>query len=182
MSFTGKQQGIFRPMVNVAWQAAVRMHPALTRCKGKRCGRCDFCLWYEDELEAVTGSRSSTDLDVKRDFENVMGHFEEWGGEGIYWQRRRDNGDARRVLHEVRKLCGDFEVSESYMQAIARRELKLGASAPLPQLSSLSYEALANVRSALKRDVRSQLRAGRKPHLPVARDECLVKPESDDPF
>lgn len=183
MSFSPGQQGHFRPMVADAWARELRDFPDASKCKGKRCGECDYCAWYEAELFKATGCTSSSDLDKKRDFEKAMAHFEMLVGEGIYWQMRREGGDARRVLHAMRELSSEFDADEHYMRGIARRQLKLGDDAPLPDLSELTYEQIANVRSALVRDLRVAKKSGYPAQLPTRSRECLVAPDNGpDPF
>lgn len=148
MSFTGKQQANFQPLVTEAWLEHCK-HPEVTgktRCKKHpRCGKCDFCSWYQHELEISTGCHSSTELDVKRDFEAAMSHFAV-AACNIYWIKRIHGADARRIIHEVQKVCTDFEMDEAYMVGMAEHALKKTVTS----LGALTYEELAVVLTAVK--------------------------------
>ena len=160
LSFTGAQQGKFQPLVTEAWREHCK-HPEVTgktRCKGKRCGNCDFCAWYENELEFVTGKRSSKQLDVKRDFEKAMAHFAV-GACNIYWIKRIHGADARRIIHEVQKVCADFEMDEVYMVGMAAQAVQK----PVTSLDTLTYEELAKVLSAVNWKAQNQLMTSGEP-------------------
>jgi hypothetical protein len=160
MSFSKKQQGYYRPMVASAWERHCQMNgirPAPPFADDDE--RCR--TWYEDELENATGKRTSKDCDMKRDFEEAMAHFESIVGEGTYWFERLYGADARRIAHNIRELCQEFDVDEDYMRRIARRAAGLGFEDPLPELHLFTYDQLRTIMGELKRF----LRRGGRPHV-----------------
>lgn len=154
MSFSRAQQPELRQLVGLAWVAHCRaegIKPA-DRCRGsKRCGECAFCAWYEGELEAATGHRSTTDCNAGRDYDFAMAQFEEiWGG-SIKWQMKKYSGDAKRILHELQGVAGGHQVDEDYLRAAAKRSLRMAVA---PELHTLSRERLIMVMGEVKRHLR----------------------------
>ena len=141
---TPAQQGLFRPLVERAWQSHCRLQglPA-----GDKTARRE---WYETQLLEACEVRSSSDLDPKRDFEAAMEHFEALVGDSIYWAMRRHGGDARRIAWQIRDLCRAHDIDERYMRGIARQALRLGADAPLPELLTLAPADLVTIIRALR--------------------------------
>lgn len=169
MSFTRGQQPEFRTLLNRAWPKASEFDPSLDvgdRCKAKRCGECSFCRWYEELLFAATGHRSTTDCNAGRDYEFVMRALEAIIGDSIKWHLKAAGGDANRIRHELRSLCTDHEISDSYMQRIARQALKLDEP---PALEDMSRDQLATVLIACKQHVTRQLVAEGKREPQVSR-------------
>jgi hypothetical protein len=146
MSFSRAQHiAHFRPMVGRAWAPtrARLMMQALPAGEIARRRRA----WYERELQAKFGVTSTNDLNPKKDFEEAMAHFEAIAGDSIEWQLKLFSGDARRVLHEIRDLCRNFDLDESYARGIARQALQLDA---LPDIGALDAKSLVTVLRALK--------------------------------
>ena len=141
---TPAQQGLFRPLVSRAWQSHCRRHGL------DAADRTAQRAWYETQLLEACEVRSSSDLDQKRDFEAAMEHFEAIVGDSIYWAMRRHRGDARRIAFQIRGLCEEHEIDESYMRGIARQALHLGHDAALPELGTLTPEELITIIRALK--------------------------------
>ncbi len=158
MSFSPKQQGVYRPLLEEAWQRMCQ-HEGFdpgARCKvfrsSKRCGECRYCEWYRDELRHCVGSESTADLDVKRDFETVMSHFGQIA-ENLHWMMRADGGDVRRLLHNVHEVCRARNFDEEYMVGVAMKALKREPGT-WPGWESLSYAQVGTVLSALKSKAR----------------------------
>jgi hypothetical protein len=153
MSFSRAQQGPFRQLVEHAWSV---------ECKQTRRDPLDKAarrFWYEEQLLAACGQRSTSDCNHTRDYEAAMAHFEALAGDSFYWQLRQYSGDRRRILHEVRALAAEFECPEEYMLAIARRALSRENLQPA-QLLELGSEQLLTILRALKIQVRRQLLRG----------------------
>ena len=153
MSFSPKQQGVFRPLVEEAWQNMCRhegIDPAIRCGKSKKCGQCAYCLWYVAELKECTGVESTADVDKKRGFETVMAHFAQIA-ENIYWMRQVDGGDVRRLLHNVQQICKARDFDQHYIEGVAVKALKLGA---FPGWDRLSYNQVGTILSALKSKAR----------------------------
>lgn len=159
MSFSPKQQGVFRPLLEEAWQNMCRhegIDPA-GRCahwkdSKKRCGGCLYCEWYAAELQECAGVATTTDLDVKRDFETVMEHFGTIA-ENIYWMTRKHGADVRRLLHNVRKICADRNFDDATLVGMAVKALKIEPG-QWPGWERLSYKQVGTVLSALKSKAR----------------------------
>jgi hypothetical protein len=156
MSFSPGQQAQFRPMVDAAWQAHCKQSPIRNPQSVIEKRR-----WYEEELTNATAKSSTIMLDKKRDFEDVMEHFERLSGDGIYWALRKYGADARRIIYNLREVCRENDIDEDYMRQIARRSLRLGPVDPLPQLEQLSYAHLRIIMGELKRFIRR----GGRPHV-----------------
>ena len=168
MSFSRKQQILFRPLVLVAWKRGNPLTPYRSTDAACRA-------WYEEELHAACEKHSTLDCDPKRDFERVMAHFESVSGGSpgknpFYWNERIFGGDKRRIIHEVQKICRDFDCDELYMRGIARRSIGLTDEDPLPMLDSLSYEENLVVMRAIKIEVARLQHRGEQPRVPVPDD------------
>lgn len=151
MSFSRAQQPGFRDMLNAAWAVVCREWPAAMRCKGKRCGECHFCAWYEGELLEATGHSSTTECNAGRDYDFAMAHFEAIAGAGIIWQMRVHTGDAKRILFQLGEVKADHGLDEAYLRACAKRALK---AATAPELSTLSKPQLVLILGEVKRSLR----------------------------
>lgn len=177
--FTPKQQGLFRPLVEAAWQKHFAAHPACLWASSqpslalesfrpsvapdpktieKRARR----YWYESELLHATGKKTTKACDAKRDFTKAMAHFEALIGESIYWQLKLHGDDARRIAWNIRELCRANEVEEDYMRGMARQMLRLGDDCPLPALEAMEYRDLIIIMGELKRFLRRGGRPGMK--------------------
>jgi hypothetical protein len=151
MSFSRAQQPAFQALKQRAWQAECRLlGAAFEDADAARA-------WYEDELEAATGHRSSTACNPTRDYEAAMAHFEALAGDDIYWQMRKFSGNRRRILHAIRTLAADFDCDDAYMLGIARQALQIHA---VVEWDALQANELLLVRNALLKQVRRQLRRG----------------------
>jgi hypothetical protein len=153
VGFVRGQQPELREYLALAWNAHCDregVEKAAKCLKGKRCGECGYCQWYGDVLEAATGHRSTTECDAGRDYDFFMRDLEEIHGMSLKWSLRAFRGDAKRILHDVQKLCADNLISEEYLQRIGATKLKL---ARLPELHLLTKEQLATIRIAVKQHV-----------------------------
>lgn len=151
--FSPAQHGRFEPMVSAAWdreRALKNLPPEPFDREHNPAHRA----WYEAELEAVTGETSTTKLDRKRDFTDVMAHFEAIVGESIFWQMRQHGDDARRIAFNLREIVQQNDVDEVYMRAMARRMLRIPDDDPLPELAKMTYEQLIIIMGELKRFLR----------------------------
>ena len=172
MSFSSGQQPELRNYVALSWAAhcmAVGIHSSAGRCKGmkkgKRCGSCDFCVWYGDALEGATGHRSSTVCNAGRDYDFFMRDLEVIHGQSIKWQMKAFQGDAVRMLHEIRVVSAECELDEDYLRGVAMRMLQTEA---IPELHTLSREVLIRILGEVKRFVRRKL----KRELPATAEDA----------
>jgi hypothetical protein len=148
MSFSGKQQGIFQPMIAKAWVRHCQQNlDAAAAIAGKN--HPAYRDWYEDELEEATGCRSSTECDARRDFNLAMAHFEIAAWAGIYWQGRLHECDAENILWHVNRIAARHTIDEGYLRGWARqmrrkkRRKEHLDEEELPELLDLSKEELA---------------------------------------
>lgn len=162
MSFSRAQQPELREYLRLAWAAHCRHEgmDAEERCRGSRCGQCDYCAWYEDLLEGATGHRSTTACNAGRDYDFFMRDLEAVHGESIKWQMRAFRGDATRMLHELRSLGDEHELDEEYLRGVARQMLR---TEELPELHTLSREVLVRILGEVKRFVRRRLKRAAEP-------------------
>lgn len=100
----------------------------------------------------AAGVCSTTELDVKRDFENVMRHFAQIA-ENLYWMTRADGGDVRRLLHNVHEVCRDRDFSDAVVLGYALKALRI-ERADWPGWEKLTYKQVGTVLSALKSKAR----------------------------
>lgn len=157
MSFRPGQQGFFQPLLAKAWSAHCRRLSLDADDKdGKRA-------WYEDELEKATGRRSSKHLNITRDFEDAMAHFEIIVGDSFEWQLKRETGDERRIMHGVRQFCPSFDCSSEWLLGIARQIL---GRAELPQWRELAEEDRVTILRAVKLQIARQDRRGDRTDKP----------------
>lgn len=152
--FSGGQQGQFQPMMVAAWLRCTDRHTLEGQrlCKGKRCkcSDCGYCAFYEAQLLAVTGYRSTTECDRKKDFENVMAHLEQLAGSGIKWTMKALNGDKTRVLWKLEELRNKAGFPEEYIVAIARTPFEKRGMA-FPGLEALTAEDLVKLLGKVNR-------------------------------
>lgn len=149
--FSPGQQPEFRQLIAAAWAFHLKEEPAATKCRGKRCRQCDYCEWYVAALQAACGKTSTTACNRGRDYDRVMAHFETLGCAGIRWQMRVHDGDARRILFNLREAQADHALTEEYLQGVARRMLK---RQDLPELEHLTAEHLIIILGEVKRHLR----------------------------
>jgi hypothetical protein len=148
MGFSKAQQPGFRAMVFAAWVAHCRAENQPVTAKPDRS-------WYERELVFATSHHSTADCNAGRDYDRAMAHFEELSGTGITWQMKIHNGDAHRLLHELRKEVDAHDIDEDYLAGVARRMCG-GRDVPLAQLSR---EKLIAILGEVKRYCRRRLKA-----------------------
>jgi hypothetical protein len=110
MSFSRKQQGIYRPLVDAAW---AREAPALGLLPADRPA------WYRGHLSALFGVETTKALSPTSDFEIACAHFETLADDGTHWAQRLSTGHTRRLLHLVRRHCGGHADPVSYLRGIA---------------------------------------------------------------
>jgi hypothetical protein len=150
MSFSPRQQPEFRRLVEAAWQAHCRAEATAADDKVARRA------WYEEELEGATGKRTTKECGGGRDYEAAMAHFEELSGDGIEWQLRQHDGDARRIIFQIGQISAEHGVDHRYIQGVARQMLQRDE---LPSLHDLSPAILVNILGNLSRHVRRQKKA-----------------------
>lgn len=176
MSFSGRQQGIFRPMVAGAWVWHCRAEGlgAEAAAMGKK--HPAYRAWYERELEEATGCASSSDCNAWRDFNFAMAHFEVLARDGIYWQMELAKCDAKRILWNIARLVKRHGLEEDYLRGVARnarrkrrREAGLDEE-ELPALIDLSTEELSHVLMSVKSHVRQK--AARTARTTSQADNC----------
>ena len=162
MSFSRKQQIMFRPLMAAAWKMK---HPGQPwKASDHNCRN-----WYEDELYLACKQVSSLDCDPRRDFESVMAHFEGVaGGRGgknpFYWNYRIYGAEPRRIKYAIRKICAEFDCDEEYMLGIARQALQLDH---LPAWDEIGYGESVIIIRAIKIAVVRLKHSGAPVHLPV---------------
>lgn len=162
MSFTRKQQGHFRTLVEQAWTKIAKADGLNPKDATAKRG------WYETQLEIATGKRTTKECDARRDFEAAMAHFETLVGDSFYWNHRVYGADHRRLIHVIRELCADADVDEEYMRGIARRALSRDLP---PDLAELTYDELALILISLKTHFRRQEKRGQSTDRPRRKAE-----------
>lgn len=121
MSFTRRQQGKYRPLVESAWQR----HAAEKSLDPKSAA--ERRSWYERELRHCVGFASTVPCDNTRDFDALMAHFEALADDGsTYWQQRLVQSDMRRIHYTVFGNRPPFAIDgrtidESYCLGIAEQ-------------------------------------------------------------
>lgn len=173
--FSPGQHGHYRPLVERAWQIHAQRNGLVVTGdlfdgphSEIRNPDSVFRHWYEDELEAATGKRSTTQCDRKRDFTKAMAHFEAIVGDSIYWNTRLYGDDARRIAWNIQEVVHNNDVDEHYMRGMARNCLGLLPDDPLPDLAEMEYRDLLTIMGELKRFLRRGGKPGVKQH---AREE-----------
>jgi hypothetical protein len=132
MGFSRGQQPEFRQLIAAACQFC-GIDP-----KGS-----EYRAWYEAALFRAVGKTSTTECDAGGDYDWVMAQFEEMASAGIKWQLRAAKGDAKRMLHEIRKTCGAAaDVDEDYMLRIGARALGVDRCPPLYRLTREQRETI----------------------------------------
>lgn len=151
MGFTPAQQGKFRPLVEAAW-----LGHAAREGLDPKCGKLRRA-WYESELLHSVGVNSTIPLDHGRDFDCAMAHFEALADDGsTYWQARAENGDLRRILHNVFSP-GDpcqidgHQVTAAYCSAIAMQSFRLSSPPALRTLKKTQLNAITRALSIHRR-------------------------------
>lgn len=145
MAWNRQLQGLYRPLVEEAWQTHTRANAINPKDEDTKR------QWYREILLAATGFDTTIALDAGRDFEALMWRFEQIADNGsTYWQQRAEAGDFRRVCYAVFrkapwKIC-DQPITAAYLSGIAQQSLRL---AEPPHLRSLTKGQLKTVIIAL---------------------------------
>jgi len=169
VSFSGKQHGIFRPMVAKAWVWHCREAGLGAAAAVQGRNHPEYRPWYERELEEATGCASSSDCNAWRDFNFAMAHFEVLARDGIYWQTELQNCDAKRILWNINRVARKHRIDEDYLRDIARNARRKDRRAAglgeddLPALVELSAEELSHVLMSAKQFARSKQSAAQEP-------------------
>lgn len=154
MSFSRRQQPEFQRLWKLAWTAF---------CESE--GEAGLALfadkdakdaWYRDQMERATGHRSSKDCNPGRDYDRAMAHFEAIAGCDVKWNLKLYGGDAKRMLHAVRKNANACGVDELYLRGVARQML---GTADLPELHTVPPEVLVRITVAMNIFVRRHANA-----------------------
>jgi hypothetical protein len=118
MSFTRRQQGIFRPLLASAWSSEA------PRIGCDPADRSSQDAWYRGQLHALFGVHSSRHLSPGDDFEVLCAHLEAIADDGsTYWRQRLTGGHRRRLLHSIRARCAGRALPEQYLRGIAAQSL-----------------------------------------------------------
>jgi len=170
MSFSPRQQGIFRPLVQRAW---------LKHCGDEDANANDRAAkdaWYRAELLKCIGVDSTKASDKGRAFETCMAHFETIARGDITWNMRQHDGDIRRLLWQIERICDQHNIDHAYARATAAKLLKWRG-----YLNSLAEiedpEDLQKVRIALIRHAKRQSRT--QPTPPPIRNTAPRTPRRD---
>jgi hypothetical protein len=148
MTWTPKQQGIYRRLVTAAWKKhaggngiAEKDKPAKER-------------WYRKQLHAELGVWTTKELS-QNDFAKACATFEAIIGESIYWATRalggKESERKRRALHAIREQCRKADIEEDYARGIARQALKRDT---LPWLDDLTADELITLMQLIKYNAR----------------------------
>lgn len=101
MSFTRRQQGKYRPLLEKAWIEECKRSEQSPNNKLAREA------WYRMQLNECAGVRSTTECDAVKDFDKIMLHFAIIAGDE-YWINRLSNAAERRMLHQIRLFMRDL--------------------------------------------------------------------------
>lgn len=145
--FDRGQQGIYRPLVQAAWEVKCRELGQVKTDKGT------FDAWRKSELACATGKESTVDCGRDRDFEKACAHFEALVGEDFYWQNKLESGDENRLTWRLKKdypayfraKFGGNRSVRDYLLTIASSV----AGRPISHLWRLSDGEIQTVRQAM---------------------------------
>lgn len=103
MPLTGRQQRVYRPLVESAWAAYCR-HEAPTELAAQHLREDRFARdkWYRSEIHACLGIWTTKQVRGLSSFRRLMAHFEALVGESFYWQQQLATGDERQIRESVR--------------------------------------------------------------------------------
>lgn len=146
MAFSRAQQIKFRVLVDKAWKAHCDRECITESTVASKDD------WYRDHLRKSFKFDSSTGLNKTNQFEQAMALFEELADDGIYWQMRHLQGDARRARHVLDDTIRNLHLTEDYVNRIA---MQMGVN---KYFRDYTCEELLNLRIALLTQVRRQER------------------------
>lgn len=130
---------MFRGLVARAWKH---------HCRQQRRDPGDGAAmdaWRREQMQAVAGVSSTKDASPTRDFTPIMARFEAILGDSIYWHTRLEGDRLRRVRWSLDKLMTERDVSQEYLQGIARQMFDS------TEVARLTPEQIENLVIALKR-------------------------------
>jgi hypothetical protein len=100
---TGRQQRVYRPLVEAAWAACCRAGaPTEAAAARLRADRIAKDKWYRAQLHACLGIWTTKQIRGLPAFRRLMAHFEALVGESFYWQQQLATGDERQIRESVR--------------------------------------------------------------------------------
>jgi len=95
---TGRQQRVYRPIVEAAWAAHCRAEaPTEAAAARLRADRIAKDKWYRSQLHACLGIWTTGQVSSLGQFRRLMAHFEAQVGESFYWQQQLATGQERSV-------------------------------------------------------------------------------------
>lgn len=110
---TRPQQSKYRPLVQRAW----RSHCEQTGCSPAADGAYE--TWYRQQLVDSCGIYTTKQASPTKDFDALMAHFAQIAGD-IYWIERAAQGDEIRLRHLIRQEQVRGQISDDYINGIAR--------------------------------------------------------------
>lgn len=103
MPLTGRQQRVYRPLVEAAWAACCRSGaPTEAAAARLRADRIARERWYRSQLHACLGIWTTKQLVGLPAFRRLMAHFEAIVGESFYWQQQLATAEERSIREVFR--------------------------------------------------------------------------------
>lgn len=103
MPLTGRQQRVYRPLVEAAWAVSCRREaPTELAANRLREDRVAKNTWYRSELHACLGIWTTNQIRGLTQFRRLMAHFEALVGESFYWQEQLYTGQERSIRESFR--------------------------------------------------------------------------------
>lgn len=113
MAFSRAQQAVFQAMKRQAEAKFRAMSPGVSPEVVR--------AWYEAELFAAAGVRSTKDCNPAEDFESVMRRFEWLADAGIVWALKAAGANIRRIRYSLSNAKGTFRKPDAYIEAVAEK-------------------------------------------------------------
>jgi hypothetical protein len=134
---TGREQGIYRPLVDQAW----RVHCARTgRDPASQAGREE---WYRVQVQKAVGFYTTKQVKMPQEFDRLCLHFATVAGDEKaigYWSAAAE----RREMHRLQMTMRTMGVDRAYVHGIARQ-----MGFPDKGLESLPAELIHKLNTAL---------------------------------
>jgi hypothetical protein len=115
MSFSTREQGIYRPLVTGAWE---------THCAAEGIDPKDKIAkdaWYRAQLHECLGVWTTKQCNPTAHFRKACAHFEAIIGKSIFWQMQVAGGDIRTARHGLQTLAEEHDIDSAYIAGIAHQ-------------------------------------------------------------
>lgn len=116
MSLSPRQQGLFRPLVNDAWEKTCARDSTLDQSDRRVREK-----WYRAELMKALGIYSTNEAPAREQFAKLCAHFEQIVGRSAYWTIRAEQPEEVRQLRfwidqALKRIGGDWKYAQGVIE------------------------------------------------------------------